>query len=138
MLSCQRAQKVFVAKSVVVGACWLFFACAPSPAESSPEFVETRLQVSVVDSSGAPVVGATVQVSNPLSLTGAVWTRTTNPLGAAEIFQRVPDAREWLPVSISVRPPEGSGLAPTLRPDSMRFQRMPVAMHAVTIQLDSL
>lgn len=113
-------------------------ACGTSPAGSAPASVETRLRIEVVDPSGAPVAGAAVGVSNPLSETGSVWIRTTNSLGIAEILESVPDASEWLPVSITIQPSAGSGLAALARPDSMRFQPRPAAAHVVVIALDSL
>ncbi len=109
-----------------------------SPIDAAPEFVETHLIVDVVSSEGAPVVGAIVQVTQPGSLTGRVWSRTTNAAGRAEVFDRWGHGLEWMPVSITVQPPLDLGLAPRWQADSVRFQPFPVKPHYTTVVLDSL
>lgn len=109
--------------------------CADALTASAPAFVETRLVVEVVQSDGAPVAGASVGITNPASMSGCVWHRTTDTNGRAVVFDRSPDAREWLPVSITVHPPIGAALSSTVRADSMRFQRFPVLTHVARIVL---
>jgi hypothetical protein len=136
-----RVPRFLAAKRIVVGSALILAACTESPAGNNDiggAFVETRLHVDVVDGLGAPVVSATVAVTNPLSSAGSVWTRSTNSLGRAVFLERAFDAREWMPVSITVQPPAGSGLAPRVRPDSMRFQLFQANPHVVVIVLDSL
>jgi len=132
---------VTVARCLLVGSALILAACTESPAGNNDiggAFVETRLHVDVLDGAGAPVASATVAVTNPLSSAGSVWSRATNSLGRAVFLERAFDAREWMPVSITVQPPAGSGLAPRVRPDSMRFQLFRAAPHLVVIVLDSL
>jgi hypothetical protein len=100
--------------------------------------IEARLIIEVTDVGAQPIVGANVRVIHPIregvELTYDGLTDSEGRFALTSVLT-IPFP-EWSPVTIEVVPPAGSGLASTVRADSIRHRVPPVASHSVAIVVE--
>src|SRR5580693_9417679 len=111
---------------IFVRASWLLVVCCLAPMQA--QITSGKINVAVADSSGAPVKGATIKITN--SDTGVVRTGTTNdsgeslvpflPVGPYAIAVEFPGFKTSTIPAVTIQVDQTLGLHVTLQPGEVR------------------